>query len=301
MNDLERRTWWVLRAYPERWRDERGEDLVATVLAMSGPGQRWPSVRVTLDLLLSGWAERAQQHRRAAGGWLAAGWRMATVAAVMLLVVMAVVWLRQWVVDGYVPMLPVLGALSAWTFVVAMGGVIAATATWLAGMARTTRVLATLAVVAWLVTVLVFQLMLSGHVGRVAVLVAWTYVLAMATRALWQPPPAVPVTVGGATVAASLIALATTPSVFEPSLAGLFPHAHASVPHWVIPAWGIAALVAMLATPRDPRWVVGTSLLLPLVVLIHRPVLGPATLGLTSLVLAVLLAAVVGPRAASSP
>lgn len=300
MSDLERRVWWLLRAYPQSWRDERGEDLVATVLAMSGSGQRWPSVRVALNLLVSGWFERAHQHRRASGGWLAAGWRMATVAAVMLQVVMAVVWLRQWIVDGYVPMLPVLGALSAWTFVIAMGGFIAATATWLVGMARTTRVLATLAVVAWLVTVLVFQLMLSGYIGNVAVPFGWTYVAAMATWGLWQPRPAVPVAVGSATVVACTVALATTPSVFEPSRAGLLQHAQSNVPSWIIPAWGIAALVAILTAPRDPRWVIATSLLLPLVVLIHRPVFGMATLSLTGLAVAVVLAAVAAPRAISS-
>ena len=42
-----------------------------------------------------------------------------------LQVVMTVVWLHQWIVDRFLPMLPVLGALSAWTFVLGIGGFIA--------------------------------------------------------------------------------------------------------------------------------------------------------------------------------
>ena len=286
MSDLERRVWWLLRAYPQPWRAERGDDLVATVLAMAKPEQRWPSTRATIDLVANGWSERAHRHRRVAGGWLAAGWRVAAVAAVIMQVVAAMYWLRQWFVHGTVGMLHALNGASEVIFVVAMGGFIAATVTWLSGLVRTTRLLAGLAATAWGVTALVVQLLLSGSTGRPEImLLGWTYVFALAAWGLWQPRPSMPVAIGSLTVVASLGALAATPS---------------NGPLLVVPAWCVAALAVVLMARIDPRGVIAASLLLPLVVLLHPPWIATLTPAVASVAVAVLVAAMAAPRAASN-
>lgn len=301
MSELERRVWQLLRAYPRSWRDERGDDLVATVLAMSRPGQRWPSLRVAADLLISGWSERTHLNRRASGSWFAAGWRVALVAAVMVQTVVAGVRLRQWMVDGFVPMLPVLGAASAYTFAAALGGFLAGTVAWLCRLARTARVLAAMAFTSWFVTVFVFQLALSGYHGSVAGLVAWTYVAALATWGLRQPRPTTPWTVGIMTAAAGVIAVAETPSVFAPSPGGLLGQPAWGVePSWIVPAWVVGSILAILVARKDPRWVVAMSLLLPLVGLLHPRAFGAVNAGLAALATAVLFTAILAPRAADS-
>lgn len=303
MNDLERRVWWLLRAYPQAWQDERGEDLVATVLDMSRPVQRWPSIRVGVDLLTSGWSERAHEHRRSSGGWFAAGRRIAAVAAVILQVVVAGVWLRQWVAEGTVHMLPVLSGASAYVFVVALGGFIAATVAWLGGLARTARILSWVALAAWIVTVVVLQMWLSSiHGIGAAVLVAWTYLAALATWGLAKPPPATPVAVGTVTAAAGGAAV-MAPLTWTPSSVGWLSHAPwgpAEPWWWIMPAWVAGSLLAILLARRDPRGVIAVSLLTPLIVLRHPMAYGADQLPIAGLALAVLLAAFVGPRAASS-
>lgn len=302
MSELERRVWWLLRAYPRSWRDARGDDLVATVLEMSRPGQRWPSLRFAADLLVSGWVERAREHRRSSGSWFAAGRRIALVVAVMVQVVVAGVWLRQWFADGLVPMLSVLGAASAYTFVGALSAFIVATAAWLCRLGRLARVLARVAFALWFVTVFVFQLGLSGDTSGAVALMGWTYLAVLATWGLHQPRPTAPRAMGSATAAAGVIAVAMTPSVLAPTIAGWLLQAPWGVePSWVAPVWIAGSIVAIAVARKDPRWVIATSLLLPLVGLLYPWALGTVEAGLGALATAVLLAAFLAPRAASSP
>lgn len=302
MSDLERRIWWLLRAYPQPWREERGEDLVATVLSMSRPHRRWPTVRTVVDLVAGGWSERAHQHRRSSGSWSAAGRRVALVAAVMLQVVVAGVWLRQWVIDGFLPMLPVLGAASAYTLVGALYGFIAAAVAWLVGLAGPARVVARVAFASWLVTVCIFQVALSGHTPSIAVLLAWTYLAALATWGLGQPPPANPAAVGMWTAVAGVVAAAAVALPWTPDSSDWLRQAQWGSGHlwWVEPAWVVGAIVAIVVARKDPRWVIAASLLLPLVVFLRPPALTAVSAGLAGLAAAVLLAAFLGPRAASS-
>jgi hypothetical protein len=59
MNDaIERRYHRLLMAYPARYRAERGEEIVATLLEAAPPGRRWPTAREAVDLLGSGLVAR---------------------------------------------------------------------------------------------------------------------------------------------------------------------------------------------------------------------------------------------------
>lgn len=302
MNALERRTRWLLRAYPPSWRQERGQEIVGTVLDLSDPGQRWPSLDVAKDLVVSGWAARANEHRREAGGWLAAGWRAATVAAVVVLVAISVAWMSQWVTSGFVPMLPVLGNASAATFLVALGGFAVAAVVWLVGLARAARWVSGIALVSWTVTVLIFQMALAGGAPDQLVLVAWTYLAVLATWALWQPPPSVPSAVGAVTgVACSAVAWWSWSG--DPGyglvLADLrFAMARVDTLEFLVLAtWALAAVVALLVIRRDPRMVVALAALLPVVALAYPPVVaGPLSMVLVALALVVLGAAVTAIR-----
>ena len=55
MNPLERRCRWLLRAYPRWYRRQRDDEMLATLLEASQPGQRWPSAR-DVRALIHGWA-----------------------------------------------------------------------------------------------------------------------------------------------------------------------------------------------------------------------------------------------------
>ena len=54
MSSLERRCGWLLRAYPGWYRRERSGEMLATLLAASPPGRRWPSFRATRALVTGG-------------------------------------------------------------------------------------------------------------------------------------------------------------------------------------------------------------------------------------------------------
>jgi hypothetical protein len=56
---LERRCRWLLRAYPAWYRRERSEEMLDTLLEVSPPGRRWPSVRDTRSLVTAGLRVRA--------------------------------------------------------------------------------------------------------------------------------------------------------------------------------------------------------------------------------------------------
>jgi hypothetical protein len=57
---LERRYRWLLRAYPSRYRDTHGDELIGTLLEAASPTQRLPSGREATGLLLGGLRTRAR-------------------------------------------------------------------------------------------------------------------------------------------------------------------------------------------------------------------------------------------------
>ena len=70
MTALERRSRRLLRAYPARYRRERGEEILGTLLDDSPPGRRWPSPRDARALIMGGLRVRAglnQPQATAAG------------------------------------------------------------------------------------------------------------------------------------------------------------------------------------------------------------------------------------------
>ena len=64
MTALERRSRWLLRAYPARYRRERGEEILGTLLEDSPPGRRWPSPRDARALIMGGLRVRSQGQWR---------------------------------------------------------------------------------------------------------------------------------------------------------------------------------------------------------------------------------------------
>ncbi len=63
-NALERRCRLLLRAYPARYRRERGEEILGTALESVPPGRNWPAPREAGGLILGGLRPRAAQGRR---------------------------------------------------------------------------------------------------------------------------------------------------------------------------------------------------------------------------------------------
>ena len=53
--------FWM-RAYPRRWRQARGRELVDVVVDLAGPGARRLDARSALDLVRGGWAMRWREH-----------------------------------------------------------------------------------------------------------------------------------------------------------------------------------------------------------------------------------------------
>lgn len=64
MSPLERRCRILLRAYPRWYRRQRGEEMLATLLEASRPGQNWPSMRDARALFIGGLRVRATQEQR---------------------------------------------------------------------------------------------------------------------------------------------------------------------------------------------------------------------------------------------
>jgi hypothetical protein len=64
MSPLERRCRRLLRSYPRWYRRQRGEEMLATLLEASQPGQRWPSARDVRALIIGGLRVRATQDQR---------------------------------------------------------------------------------------------------------------------------------------------------------------------------------------------------------------------------------------------
>ena len=58
---LESIEFWM-RAYPRRWRQARGQELVDVVVDLAGPGARRLDPRSAFDLVRGGWATRWREH-----------------------------------------------------------------------------------------------------------------------------------------------------------------------------------------------------------------------------------------------
>jgi hypothetical protein len=55
---LEQRYSWLLLSYPAKYRRTHGPELIGTLMALSQPGRRWPSVADAVDLLAGGFRRR---------------------------------------------------------------------------------------------------------------------------------------------------------------------------------------------------------------------------------------------------
>ncbi len=64
MSALERRYRWLLRAYPGWYREDRGEEMLGTLLEAAGPGSSRPSAREVRTLILGGLRVRSGQDHR---------------------------------------------------------------------------------------------------------------------------------------------------------------------------------------------------------------------------------------------
>lgn len=64
MTVYERRCRVLLKAFPEEYRSERGDEIVGVLLDSSTPGQRWPSPRTAGDLLSAGLRVRGRLGTR---------------------------------------------------------------------------------------------------------------------------------------------------------------------------------------------------------------------------------------------
>ena len=60
MTDLERRYRLLLLAFPRRYRDRRGDEMVGTIMDSARPGQRWPHLADAADLVNAGLSARTR-------------------------------------------------------------------------------------------------------------------------------------------------------------------------------------------------------------------------------------------------
>ncbi len=90
MSSLERRSRLLLRSYPQPYRTEHGEEILATLLENTPAGSGWPTARDARSLLAGGVRVRTAQNRRLP---LATNLRLAGLLA-------AAFWLGS-IADGY--------------------------------------------------------------------------------------------------------------------------------------------------------------------------------------------------------
>jgi hypothetical protein len=62
MDGYERRCRLLLRAYPRRYRETRGAEVLGTLLDLAEPGQRSPSPRDSFDVVRGGVLTRLREH-----------------------------------------------------------------------------------------------------------------------------------------------------------------------------------------------------------------------------------------------
>src|ERR1700677_2609833 len=116
MSALERRYRRLLRAYPAGYREERGAEMLATLLEAAPVGATWPSLRDARALVMGGLRVRAAQNHRLGTAAYLRLWALFGVAMALGIVVAS--GIRQ-VIDGAIPLthgypwyLPVLWSLT---------------------------------------------------------------------------------------------------------------------------------------------------------------------------------------------
>lgn len=292
MTRYERQERRLLLAYPAGWRDERGEEMVGTILDLAGEGRRRVSPRVALDLLVGGWTERARRHLRTVGT-LAAGWRLAIGIAVVAQLVVAVIWLRDWALTGTTAVLPhMIGNASAITYGLALAGFIAGAVAWLAGLRRVARVAAGIAIGAWMLTVGVFHALSNPMLIDWYAVVVWTYLAMIATIGMFQPPPTHRRGAGTAAVvalpASQALTTGVTPITGQSFLViheqtipiGLLDSGADTLHTALRTGWTLYAIAGLAVVRIDPRHAVAACWLFPFLALNHLYWGGP--LGLSA-------------------
>ncbi len=126
MTVYERRCRVLLKAFPEEYRSERGDEIVGVHLDSSTPGQRWPSPRTTGDLIRAGLCVRGRLGTRGRPSVaLIEGMRMAALVGLLVQSAFSMAMVTHYARDGLLFYL----TNNAWSR--AAHGVVAAT--WLAG------------------------------------------------------------------------------------------------------------------------------------------------------------------------
>jgi hypothetical protein len=281
VNRYERQVQRLLLAYPAAWRDERGEEMVGTLLDLAEDGRGRVPPGVALDLLVGGWTERAHRHLRS-DGLLVAGWRLAVGLAVVAQLVVSSIWLRDWALTGTTAILPhLLGGASAVTFGLALAAFVVGGVAWLVGLPRVARVAGGLALTTWVLTVGVFHL-LSGPVWPEWLsVVVWTYLAVVAAIGLLQPPPThrrlAAATALVALLAAQLLTTGVAPItgqgflvVQEPTLPlGLLDRGADTLHTALRAGWTLVAVAGLALARIDPRPAVAACWLFPFLGLDH--------------------------------
>ena len=68
MTPLERRARWLLRCFPATYREQRGEEIIGTLLEATPDGRTWPQVRDIRALVSCGLKARAAETRQRTAG-----------------------------------------------------------------------------------------------------------------------------------------------------------------------------------------------------------------------------------------
>jgi hypothetical protein len=118
---LERRSRWLLLAYPAAYRHERGDEIIATLLETTPAGRVWPRPRDARALVTGGLRARTAQNRRQS---TAANLRVAVMAGISLYLVAFIASYLETIVTG-LRMKQALGPHFWW--VVLVSSLIAAT------------------------------------------------------------------------------------------------------------------------------------------------------------------------------
>ena len=96
MSVLERRYRRLLRAYPPRYRRDRAEEMLGTLLETTPPGRRWPPQREARALLAGGLRVRSDLNQRLA---MATHLRLAALLGVGLMLLRLASWDAEWIIS----------------------------------------------------------------------------------------------------------------------------------------------------------------------------------------------------------
>jgi hypothetical protein len=126
MSRLERRCRRLLRAYPQPYRAERGEEILATVLDAAPDDRRWPPAREARSLIAGGLRVRAARNRQLP---VTVNLRLAALLAAALWLTNAVTTFLNFATDRHMYQLPAAGA--ALFAACALGSCLAIASAWL--------------------------------------------------------------------------------------------------------------------------------------------------------------------------